>query len=274
MLSAIAGHEIRDVHFNFIGTGLEPLPAVLTAEQCQAIRVAFTRHGLAMCGLSGTFNAIHPDTALRAELTRRVCLLIERCQDLGAPIVSLCTGTRNPHNMWTGDAANHDQSALDDLCSTLETLLNAATQHKVYLGIEPEPANVIHTAGRARQLLDHFRSPYLKIILDAANLFHDDDVSRMRLVFDEAFELLGSDIVMAHAKEIPRRSDGDRAPGQGLIDWKYFLTKLIASGFQGVLVLHNLEESSVAGGVAYLNQLLTSKLKTEGLITDAVFPSR
>ncbi len=259
-LEAIAKLGIRDVHFNLVCTGCEALPAELTNQQCREIRRAFARHDLDMCGISGTFNAIHPDESLRAELTRRATLLIEHCHELGANLVTLCTGTRDPNDMWTGHAANQQPAAWIDLCETLEKLLAAAGRHQVFLGIEPEQSNVVNSATRGRRLLDDFSSPHLKIILDAANLFHAGNLPQMRSVLDEAFDLLGPDIIMAHAKEFIDESKGPRIPGSGPLDWGYYLMKLSQSGFQGSLVLHNLDEASLPDGLSFLKRELAAIL--------------
>jgi len=259
VLAAIAKLGIREVHFNLACVGLEPLPAELSTAQCSEICEAFSRYGLTMCGVSGTFNAIHPDKSQRAELTRRACILIERCHEFGTNLVSLCTGTRDAENMWSDHSANQDPAAWRDLCDTLKTLLATANRHQVFLGIEPEQANVVNSAAAGRRLLDHFRSPRLKIILDAANLMHVDNLPQMRIVLDEAFDLLGPDIIMAHAKEFIGESNGPCAPGNGPLDWGYYLMKLRESGFRGPLVLHNLGEASVTDGISLLESHLANK---------------
>lgn len=255
VLDAIAEHGFHDVHFNLSCAGLESLPGRLTSGQCGAIRSAFTCRGLAMCGVSGTFNAIHPDESLRAELTRRACRLIERCHDLGTQFVSVCTGTRDPHDMWRGHVATREPASWDDLCGTLEILLAAAEKQNVYLGIEPEHSNVVNCAVVARRLLDHFRSPHLKIVLDAANLMCGGQLNRMRSVLDEAFDLLSAEIVMAHAKDYPKQIDGSLAVGEGLLDWDYYLCGLRRIGFTGPLVLHGMNEQGLASSLRFLEHL-------------------
>ncbi len=262
VLGAIAALGIREVHFNFACAGLESLPGEILAQQCAEIREAFARYDLTMCGVSGTFNAIFPDKSVRAELTRRACLLIEHCQKLGTNLVSLCTGTCDANDMWKGHAANQDTEAWNNLCDTLETLLVVASRHGIYLGIEPERSNVINSAAQARRLLDQFRSGYLKIILDAANLFDDRNRVPMKAVLDEAFDLLGPDIIMAHAKEIVPQHDRSRTPGSGFLDWDYYLEKLIQSGFRGPLVIHNLNEVVVPTGISFLETNLARAGKT------------
>ena len=48
--------------------------------------------------------------------------------------------------------------------------------------------------------MDASGSDRIKIIMDGANLFHDGDAADMEKVLKEGFEILGRDIVLAHAK--------------------------------------------------------------------------
>ena len=59
-----------------------------------------TRRGIAMAAVSGTFNMIHPDLRERRHGLQRLRVLASACQQLGTSVITLCTGTRDPENMW------------------------------------------------------------------------------------------------------------------------------------------------------------------------------
>ena len=108
-------------------------------------------------------------------------------------------------------------------------------------------------------LLEEVGSPWIKVVIDPANLFHPGDLPRMKEILDEAFEWLGPDIVLAHAKELgPDGHAGGLAPGQGVLDWDHYLGWLKAIHYRGPLIVHGLPESDVAEGLAFLR----SKLET------------
>jgi sugar phosphate isomerase/epimerase len=91
--------------------------------------------------------------------------------------------------------------------------------------------------------------------MDAANLFHVAELDRMAEVLDQAFELLGPDVVLAHAKDIAQ--DGKVvAAGKGRLDYDRYLALLDAAGYRGPLILHNLDESEVPGSLAFLRAKL------------------
>jgi sugar phosphate isomerase/epimerase len=63
---------------------------------------AFASAGLGIPSVSGTFNMIHPDADLRARQIQLAIRLVGLVPLLGAGVVTLCTGTRDPDNMWAG----------------------------------------------------------------------------------------------------------------------------------------------------------------------------
>lgn len=255
VLQAIRSHGLTAVHFNLKCLHLETLCESIDKASCHDIRSAFDDHGLKMVAISGTFNAIHPDSDYRDECIRRTRGLIEKARDLGTDVVSLCTGTRDPHNMWRRHRDNDRPEAWQDLLATLEKLLPAAETHEVTLGIEPERANVIDSATKARRLLDEIKSPRLKITIDGANLFEPNDLSGMQDVLAQAFDLLAGDTIMAHAKDItndPRKKD--QAAGTGVLDWQAYFRSMSESGFNGPVVLHNLDESQVDRSTAFVRR--------------------
>jgi sugar phosphate isomerase/epimerase len=127
------------------------------------------------------------------------------------------------------------------------------------LAFEPEVNNVVNSAMKARRLLDEIASPYLKVTIDPANLFHTGQLPRMREILDEAFALVGKDIVLAHAKDLDHDGDaGHLAAGQGKLDYDRYLSLLHSYRFQGPLLLHGLSAAQVPGCVAFLRQKLAS----------------
>ena len=139
------------------------------------------------------------------------------------------------------------------MTKTLDHLLPVAEEHDVMLCIEPEKANVVNSAAKARRLMDDMQSRHLGIVIDGANLFDPADVANMRATFEEAFDLLGPHIIMAHAKDItPDTHKKSQAAGTGILDWHAYFFSMHRSGFDGPVILHNLDESQVADSLAFV----------------------
>jgi sugar phosphate isomerase/epimerase len=256
MFAAVRAGGLTCIQFNFTCAGLPTLPDSISAELADQIRGGLDRHGLQMAAVSGTCNLIHPDKTRRAHDLSKLQLLIRNCGRIGTRIVTLCTGSRDPADMWRAHPANQSPESWKDLSEGLERLLPVAEECQVLLGVEPEPANVIDSAPAARKLLDEMRSPALKIVMDAANIIAGHiEAQHERLA--TAFSLLSPDIVLAHAKDfLPGPPPRTVAAGHGALDYPKYLNLLQASGFDGALILHSLEENEVPDAVACLQRHL------------------
>lgn len=255
-LAAVTAQGMHAVQFNLSCAGLPSLPDdpdELDAATCAQIRETFARHGVTMSAISGTFNMIHPDPAVRVTGLRRLKVLAAACPALGTSLITLCTGTRNPDNMWRRHPDNDTPAAWQDLLTTMEQAVAIAAEYDVVMAFEPEVANVVDSARKGRLLLDAMRSPHLKVCMDGANIFHAGELAHMQAILDEAFELLGPDIALAHAKDLIRDgAAGDRAAGSGVLDYGYYLGLLQRACYRGPLVMHSLREDEVARTVAFL----------------------
>jgi sugar phosphate isomerase/epimerase len=133
--------------------------------------------------------------------------------------------------------------------------LQIAKEYKITLAFEPEVANVVDSAQKARRLLDEMGSPYLKVVIDGANIFHAGELPRMREILDEAFVLLDEDIIIAHAKDLDHDGEaGHLAAGKGLLDYRHYLSLLDNLEFDVPLILHGLSETQVPECIDFLRE--------------------
>ena len=252
-LDAVAAHRIATVQLNLDCAGVPSLPERIDPALCAHIRGALAERGLTMAAVSGTYNMLDPDLAMRRDGLARLNELTRACPGMGASVITLCSGTRDPDNLWRRHPANDAPEAWADLVAALADALPVAEAHGVTLAVEPEVANVIDSARLARRLLDEMRSPRLKVVMDAANIFHAGELPQLRAVLDEAFDLLGPDIVVAHAKDLDHDGAAGHLPaGQGVLDYDRYLSLLHAAGFNGPLILHGLAEPEVEACLAFL----------------------
>ena len=254
-LDAVRAHRMGCVQFNMSCAGLPTLPEEIPPDLIDRIREEMNKRDLRMSAVSGTFNMIHPDPGKRRDYLRRLRVLAGACGRLGTSVITLCTGTRDPKDMWRYHPENATPEAWRDLLASVEQSVRVAEVHEVTLAFEPEVNNVVDSAKRGRLLLDEMQSSRLKVVIDAANLFRAGELAHSDEVLDEAFELLGEDIVIAHAKDVKNTGEVVAA-GLGDLDYDRYLWSLRAAGFDGPLILHGLEESEVEGSVAFLRARL------------------
>ena len=261
-LDAVKAHGIVCVQFNMSCAGLPTMPEEIPAELAERIRVELDERNLTMAAVSGPFNMIHPDRGKRREGLRRLGVLADACGRLGTSVITLCTGTRDPEDMWRYHPENDSPGAWRDLLVSMEQAIRVAEEHEVTLAFEPEVNNVVDSAEKSRRLVDEIRSSRLKVVMDAANIFRESELPRADEILDKAFELLGEDIVIAHAKDV--KSTGEVvAAGRGELDYDRYLENLRGVGFEGPVILHGLGESEVERSVAFLRAKLVKAACSE-----------
>ena len=143
------------------------------------------------------------------------------------------------------------QNSWVDLLASMEIAVAIADRYDVDLGIEPELANVVNSAEKARRLIDQIGSFRLKVVLDPANLFETETLDAQRRIVAAAVDRLADRIVMAHAKD--RTSEGGfTTAGKGVLDYQHYLARLKAAGFDGPIVTHGLAADEAPGVAAFL----------------------
>jgi sugar phosphate isomerase/epimerase len=252
-LDAIATAGAVSVQFDLASAVDHTFPTELSEVTVRTINTGFSERQLTMAALSGTYNMIDPDPQARrtgAEGLNRVIALAPR---LGTDVVTLCTGSRHPSNMWQRHPDNDTPEAWADLLVQIEKAVRTAEEYGITLGVEPEIGNTINSVHKARRLLDEVKSPRLKIVMDGANIFQRGQLSQMHAVLDEAFELLGSDIVLAHAKDLDKDGEaGHVAAGRGKLDYPYYMELMQKSGFAGSIILHALTPGEAKDRLAFV----------------------
>ncbi|NKL03800.1 sugar phosphate isomerase/epimerase family protein [Rhizobium leguminosarum] len=255
VLNAAAAAGFTCAQYNMACSGLAPMPETITEAQARSVAEAARESGVEIVAVSGTFNMIHPDPAVREAGLRRLATLAERCAGMSTALITLCTGTRDPIDQWKAHADNDTPEAWRDLLEAMGAAIEIAERYDVDLGIEPELANVVNSAEKAYRLIVALKSPRIKIVLDPANLFEVATLDEQRSIVSSAIELLADRIVMAHAKD--RNPDGSFATaGKGVLDYAHYLGRLMAIGFKGSLVTHGLSASEAAGVATFLKKSL------------------
>jgi sugar phosphate isomerase/epimerase len=250
-----AGYDCAQ--FNMACAGLPAMPDEIPDGALAAIREAASACRVELVALSGTYNMIHPDPKLRADGLRRLKVMLDAARELGVPLVTLCTGTRDSEDQWRHHPDNATPQAWADLTCEMERAVVLAEAAGVDLGIDPEQANVVASAADARRLIDALGSARIRVVLDPANLFEIAGREEARAIVAEAIDRVAGHVAMAHAKD--RQADGGFATaGKGVVDFPDFVARLRASGFAGPLVAHGLSAEEAPGVASFLSGLTAS----------------
>jgi sugar phosphate isomerase/epimerase len=253
MLDAVLDYGVYHMQFDLDRAGLPKLSEQIDTSLWDRIRNEFDVRNMTIAALGGQYNMIHPDAQKRHDGLQRLRVLASACDRLGTSVITLCTGTRDPTSMWRRHPDNDSQEAWADLVVSMRQAVQIAEEYGVVLAFEPEVANVVDSPHKARRLLDEMGSPYLKVVMDGANIFHGGELPRMREILDEAFALIGKDIAIAHAKDLDRDGEaGHLAAGKGLLDYEHYLSLLNKLEFDVSVILHGLTEAELPESLAFV----------------------
>jgi sugar phosphate isomerase/epimerase len=253
VLDAVVERGLRYIQFNLSSVGLPTLPTELRDTQCITIREEFEQRGLTMTAISGTVNIIHSDLHARAQGLEGLRVLAGASKALGTDLVTLSTGTRHPEDLWSWHPENDSPAAWRDMLASMEQIARVGEERGVRFAFEPEQANVVNSARKARELLDALRSRYVGVLIDPANLLNDENMSISRDVLTEAFDLVGGEIMLAHAKDISVTGVfGNLALGKGVLDFAHYFRLLRNVGYELPVIAHGLSEAEVADSFDYL----------------------
>jgi sugar phosphate isomerase/epimerase len=269
VLPAAAAAGFSAVQYNMACSGLATMPDHIPTSVAQEVGKFAAKSGVSIAALSGTYNMIHPDPAIRSKGHERLATLAAACHAMNTDLITLCTGSRDPDDQWRDHRENRSAAAWKDLLASMEVAIGIADKYDIYLGVEPELANVINSAHRARRLLDELRSPRVKIILDPANLFETATHNEQRRLVAQAVDLLADNIVMGHAKD-RLMTGGFTAAGRGVLDYPHYLACMMRIQFDGTIVTHGLSASDASEVAVFLR----TQLETAGFTVEHACPKQ
>lgn len=253
VLDAMVEAGFLATQFHMSCAGLDQIPDAVPDSVLDRIRAGTAERGIEVAGLSGTFNIIDPDGAKREAGFNGLDVLASVAGEVGTNVITLCSGTMNPDYLWRPHPENGSAEAWEKMIASMVRCAEIAEKHDVYVAFEPEVSNVIDSAEKAKRAIDTVASPNLKVCIDGANLFHAGQLPRMDEILDEAFDLVGDHIVLAHGKDLSKDGEaGHDAAGTGFLNYDRYVALLREVGYDGAIVLHSLSEGQVAECRAFL----------------------
>ena len=135
LFQSIAAFGINSVQFNLSCAGLDPLPQTVPSEVAQRIGDSAEQANVELSAISGTFNMAHPDPEDRSANLTKFDVLCDVAATLHIPVITLCTGTRDPVNMWKWHPENDSKEAWDDMVQTIDSALDRRPKERLESGV-------------------------------------------------------------------------------------------------------------------------------------------
>lgn len=201
------------------------------------IRAAFDAAGLETWAMDSYNNVSAGDEALRATAVESMRKSIAAAPGFGCDTIVTEAGRRGV-------------GGFDRCVQSFREFMPAAEAAGITVCVEPSYAQTVPNSWTMRGLIEEVCSPNLKVLLDPANILCYDSTSR-------PFDVLGSDIVLAHAKDCVVDEKGMPSfpsAGEGEVDWHLFMERLMALG-DVPLIIEYAKEETIGGVIDFLRDV-------------------
>ena len=223
------------------------------------LKDALRTYDVLFADMHANANNIHPDLAERQRENRWTIDECEAAERVGCPRVTTHTGSRAPSAI-APHPENWTRETWKLSVRVMKQLLKDTAGMKVALAIEPDNMANINCPRAHRQLIEEVGDPRLTFCLDPVNMMHIGTYFRSAELIEEAFELLGENIDIAHAKDsyiLPDRMSlylTEVPPGRGVVDYATYLAGLSRLKYPRVLLIEHMADSEYAGAKRYIEE--------------------
>jgi sugar phosphate isomerase/epimerase len=125
-LDAVQASGLDCVQLNMESAGLAAMPDEIDPGLADRIHREAAARRITIAAVQGTFNMCHPDAEFRRAGLRRLGVMAASCRRLGTSMIALCTGTRDPGDMWRRHPENDSPEAWRDMAATIREAVGIA----------------------------------------------------------------------------------------------------------------------------------------------------
>jgi len=210
------------------------------------LKEALKTYDVAFFDMHANANNIHPDPAERKKEQQWTIWQMEAAERVGCPLVTTHVGSCAPsaiaphRDNWTWETWKLSVKVMKQMIKDTEGM-------NVAFAIEPDPLVQINNNAALRQLIDEC-GPRIKVCYDPVNMMDLSIYYRTTEFINEGFDMLGEDILCAHAKDsyiLPDRMSAyitEVRAGTGILDYETFLVRLSRLSYPRTLLIEHISE--------------------------------
>ncbi len=252
---------IREAGYTACEAGAAQWDYKITDSEIREMQAALKQHDVEFYTLHVWINIIDPDLQKRETAHALNCRAIEMADRLGMKFILTHTGGRNPKGKDIPHPLNWTRETWEMSVAAVKKILRDTSGSKVDLGFEAVNSCNNNTPQSHVRLRKDVGDPRVKVTLDPSNMLHAGTFFRTSELLNACFELLGEDIVYAHAKD---QVWTDMMPhitrailGQGSMDYELYLAHLSRMKKPRCLLIEHLQDDQYEPSKQYL--LATAK---------------
>ncbi len=189
-------------------------------------------------------NNMHPDPEERRKERQWCYWQMEAAEKVGCPLISTHIGSMAPSAIaphkdnWTWECWKLSVETMNDMIRHTEGM-------NVALALEPDPMVQINCVAAHRQIMDEC-GPRVKVCYDPINMMNLSVHYRTTELINESFDILGEDILIAHAKDtyiLPDKMSvylTQVLQGTGQLDYETYLVRLSRMKYPRALLIEHI----------------------------------
>ena len=216
----------------------------ITDSAIRELKAALKEHDVQFYTLHTWVNIIDPDSMKRRENQKHVAMAVEAADRLGLKFILTHTGGRNPEGKDHPHKDNWTKETWEMSVNATKQILKDTAGSRVNLAFEAVNSCNNNTPKSHMKLKEDIGDDRVKVTLDPANMLHAGTFFRTTELINECFDLLGEDIMYAHAKDkvwtAMMPSIESATLGEGTMDYEVFLAGLSRMNYPRALLIEHL----------------------------------
>ncbi|MHB9030549.1 MAG: sugar phosphate isomerase/epimerase family protein [Candidatus Latescibacterota bacterium] len=223
--------EMKKRGYSGFVTGADAWLAAKDSE-IRELRAALREQNAVFFEVAGYKSIIRPDAARRQKDLVILAQCIEAAERIGCPMVGTCTGSCDPNSYINVHPDNWSEKTWKMTVEGVKQVLRDTAGMKAAIGIEAQITTNIGRPRDHKRLMDDVGDPRCAVNLDPVNMMSLDTYYHSTELLSECFDLLGEQILGAHAKDsyiVPDEQtviQREVCAGRGVMDYETYLVRL------------------------------------------------
>jgi sugar phosphate isomerase/epimerase len=229
--------------------------------EIREIRAALKDNNAVFFEVTGYKSLIRPDEARRQKDLVLFAKCIEAAEKIGCPMVGSCTGSCDPNSYINVHPDNWSEKTWKLTVDSIKQILRDTAGMKAAIGIEAQITTNIGRPKDHKRLMDDVGDTRCAVNLDPVNMMSLDTYYHSTELITECFDLLGEQILGAHAKDsyiVPDEQtviQREVAAGRGVMDYETYLVRLSRMKWPRTLCPEHVPEDQLIEGAEYIRKV-------------------
>ncbi|MDP6050770.1 MAG: TIM barrel protein [Candidatus Latescibacteria bacterium] len=255
--------SVLEMGFTGFGHHFGGDPTTVTEEECGHGCEIWEPLGLEMAQFLLLYGEclFDPDETVRRRVINKIHAGNRMARYLKAGAHLIRPGSLNPAGSWTPHPDNHTSDSIDRFVHSLREIGDDAETNGVTVVVECHVVSIMRNPDICVEVIERVDSPRIRVVMDPVNHFESihqafNSTAQLNYIFDR----LGPISPIGHAKDIRVGNDlvshlDEEVPGEGMLDYKTFLTRFQAINPDGYLLFEHIPPEKIPAANAFVRRV-------------------